>query len=237
MLLTRWIAAGGRVVRRALPGYCAFCLDPLGGEASWCTACFDQLPWNRPACPRCGDGLTSPQQSLCGHCVSKRPAFEAAHVALRYQFPISALVRDFKFNAKPRAGMLLCELMQRSLPSPPFDAILPVPMTPERARERGFNQARWLATELGRRTGLPVLEVQRVKQGPSQRRLNRQARFANLSGAFKINSSPPGYVAIVDDVVTTGATAHALALALRRAGAERVDVWAAARTPLVVDQA
>lgn len=237
MLLTRWMAAGGRVVKRALPGYCAFCLDPLTGEASWCQACFDQLPWNRPACPRCGDALTHHQQSLCGHCVSKRPAFDAAHVALRFQFPISALVRDFKFNARPRAGMLLCELMQASLPSSPFDAILPVPMTPERARERGFNQARWLAVELGRRTGLPVLEVQRVKQGPSQRRLNRQARFANLSGAFKVNAWLPGYVAIVDDVVTTGATAHSMALALRRAGVERVDVWAASRTPLVVDQA
>ncbi|QNI02876.1 ComF family protein [Halomonas sp. SH5A2] len=237
MLLKRWVAAGSGLVKRALPGYCAFCLATLEGEASWCSACYEQLPWNWPACPCCGDQLTSDHQALCGHCVSKRPAFEAAHVALRYALPINTLVHDFKFNARPRAGMLLCELMQDSLPSPPFDAILPVPMTPERARDRGFNQARWLAFELAQRNGLPMLEARRLKPGPSQRRLNRQARFANLAGAFVIDTPPPRYVAIVDDVVTTGATAHALALALRRAGAQRVDVWAAARTPLVVDDA
>ncbi|SNY95962.1 ComF family protein [Halomonas sp. hl-4] len=235
MLWKRWIAGSSDIVKRALPGYCAFCLAPLEGHASWCSACYEQLPWNQPACPRCGDELAGDHQTWCGHCLSKRPAFEAAHVALHYQFPINALVRDFKFDAKPRAGMLLCELMLASLPSPPFDAILPVPMTPERARDRGFNQARWLAAELGRRSGVPMFEVERTKQGPSQRRLNRQARFANLAGAFVVNSPPPAYVGIVDDVVTTGATAHALALALRRAGARRVDIWAAARTPLVLD--
>lgn len=235
MRTKRWVAAGSALLKRGLPGYCAFCLAPLEGGASWCSECFEQLPWNRPACPCCGDQLPNDHQSLCGHCVSKQPAFEAAHVALRYASPINALVRDFKFNARPRAGMLLCELMQDSLPSPPFDAILPVPMTPERARDRGFNQAHWLAFELAKRSGLPLLEARRLKQGPSQRGLNRQARFANLAGAFVVETPPPAYVGIVDDVLTTGATAHALALALRRAGAQRVDVWAAARTPLVVD--
>ncbi|SDN07398.1 ComF family protein [Vreelandella arcis] len=230
-----WITAGGNAVKRALPGYCAFCLSPLRGGDSWCSACFDQLPWNWPACSRCGDEITDSRQALCGHCVTKWPAFDTAHVALRYQSPINALVRDFKFNARPRAGMLLCELMMASLPTPSFEALVPVPMTPERARERGFNQAQWLATELGQRSGLAVFEVQRTRQGPSQRRLNRQARFANLTGAFMVKTPPPAHVAIVDDVVTTGATAHALALALRRAGAQRVEVWAAARTPLVVD--
>lgn len=234
MLLKRWVATGSDLIKQALPGYCAFCLAPLEGDASWCSTCFEQLPWNRPACPCCGDELASDHQALCGHCLSKRPAFEGAHVALRYEFPIHTLIRDFKFNARPRAGMLLCELMLASLPSPPFDAILPVPMTPDRARDRGFNQARWLAIELAQRSGLPMFEAQRLKQGPSQRRLNRLARFANLAGAFVVNTPLPAYVAIVDDVVTTGATAHSLALALRRAGAQRVDVWAAARTPLVV---
>ena len=80
-----------------------------------------------------------------------------------------------------------------------------------------------------------LMTARRIKDAPSQRTLNRRQRVANLAGAFVFESPPPAHVVIVDDVVTTGSTGHALAQAALEAGAERVDIWAAARTPLGKD--
>ncbi len=98
-------------------------------------------------------------------------------------------------------------------------------MHPSKARERGFNQAQWLAVQLGKRLHLPVLEAECHKRLPSQRSLNRAERQRNLTGAYRVEGPLPEWVIIIDDVVTTGATGHALALASLAAGATRVDVW------------
>lgn len=158
--------------------------------------------------------------------------FHTATIELLYQGPIIALVHDFKFHASSRAGHLLVELMLAAKPQSLGDALMPVPMCMTRAKARGFNQADWLARELGRRLNVPVIHALSNKQLPSQRTLNRRQRLANMAGAFKVTHSLPAHITIIDDVVTTGATAQALALAAQRAGATRVDIWAAARTPL-----
>ncbi|BCA91720.1 hypothetical protein HMSLTHF_14950 [Vreelandella aquamarina] len=105
-------------------------------------------------------------------------------------------------------------------------------MYPGRAKERGFNQAQWLAERLGDRLDLPVMQAHCIKRLPSQRSLNRRERQQNLAGAFMVDTEMPAHVTIIDDVVTTGATGHALATVLLEQGAKRVDIWAAARTPL-----
>lgn len=128
--------------------------------------------------------------------------------------------------------MLLVELMLSRCPSQMASALLPVPMYPGRAKERGFNQAQWLAERLGDRLDLPVMQAHCIKHLPSQRSLNRRERQQNLAGAFMVDTEMPAHVAIIDDVVTTGATGHALATVLLEQGAKRVDIWAAARTPL-----
>ncbi|WP_232340876.1 ComF family protein [Bisbaumannia pacifica] len=220
-------------LRRALPGRCAFCLGPAERQAPWCHDCLLALPWNLPACPRCGEpqagqGLGRP----CGACLRRTPAFDRTRAPLRYAGAVEGLVRAFKFHASPRAGSVLLELFLRDLTLPPVAALVAVPLHDRRARRRGFDQADWLARRLARRLELPWIEARRVRDTPSQRGLDRPARRANLRRAFRIDSALPARVALVDDVMTTGATLEALALACRRAGAETVEAWAMARTPL-----
>ncbi|MFG6666466.1 ComF family protein [Halomonas sp. HNIBRBA4712] len=222
--------------KKALPGYCAFCLSPRANIEGWCDACYAGLEHNRGACPRCQEplaALKAPEHDrLCGHCLADPPAFTATRAAFLYEGAIKALVRDFKFHASPRAGTLLVELMLKHPPLEVGDALLAVPMHPARARERGFNQAQWLAAELARRLDVPLLKAKCVKRLPTQRTLSRRQRAANLKGAFELPESLPAHITVIDDVITTGATGHELARQALRGGATRVDLWAPARTPL-----
>ena len=234
MNVKQWLQRGGHWLKQAMPGYCAFCLAPALAGRGWCTVCLVGLPWNLNACRQCGDPV-SHGASLCGHCLIDPPAFSTTQAGLLYQGPIKALVHDFKFHASPRAGTLLAELMVLTPPPTQADALLSVPMHPAHARTRGFNQSQWLAERLSRPLDMPLVSAKRVKDSPSQRTLNRRQRAANLVGAFVFETTPPAHVLIIDDVVTTGSTGHALARAALEAGAERVDIWATARTPLGKD--
>jgi ComF family protein len=229
-----WVALVDRALRRGLPGRCTFCLAS-GCREPWCETCFEALPWNLPACPLCGE----PQQGqlvarLCGHCLGSPPAFAAVKVPLRYEGPIAGLVQRFKFHASPRAGAVLLELLMAGLPPASRDwpdALVPVPLHPRRARERGFDQAAWLARRLAGRLGHPLVRAQRLRDTPSQRGLTRSQRRGNLRRVFRVASPLPPRVVLVDDVMTTGATLNALALACREGGAEEIQAWALARTP------
>ncbi|MBL1268192.1 MAG: ComF family protein [Halomonas sp.] len=172
---------------------------------------------------------------MCGHCLVDPPTFSTTQAGLLYQGAIKHLVHDFKFHASPRAGTLLAELMLLTPPMIQGDALLSVPMTATHARTRGFNHSHWLTEQLSRQLGVPMVTAKRVKDAPSQRTLNRRQRVANLAGAFVFESPPPAHLLIIDDVVTTGSTGDALARAALEAGAKRVDIWAAARTPLGKD--
>ncbi len=145
---------------------------------------------------------------------------------------MSGLIRAFKFHASPRAGSVLLELFWRSLSTTPVEALVAVPLHDRRARQRGFNQAQWLATRLATRLDLPLIEAGRVRDTLSQRGLDRPARRANLRRAFRVEARLPARIALVDDVMTTGATLDALAMACRQAGAEVIEAWTLARTPL-----
>jgi len=120
-----------------------------------------------------------------------------------------------------------------TLPRP--DALVPLPLHRARLRSRGYDQALELSRPLAQAFGLPLLDraLVRRRATPAQSRLDAAARRRNLRGAFDADPAVvlPPHVAIVDDVVTTGATLHAAARALRRAGAQRVDAWVCARTP------
>ncbi|MFG6158201.1 ComF family protein [Halomonas sp. 1390] len=223
-------------LRRALPGRCVFCLASLPGEAPWCAACFAGLPWNRPACDGCGEPQPLAQAGLrCGRCLGRPPAFDRARVPLRYAAEVAGLVQRFKFDASPRAGSLLLELLMAGLTPDAQawpEALVAVPLHPRRARARGFDQALWLSRRLARRLGCPLVRAVRLRDTPSQRGLDRGERCTNLRAAFGVPAGLPGRVALVDDVMTTGATLEALAVACRRAGAREAEAWAVARTPL-----
>ncbi|WP_253273028.1 ComF family protein [Halomonas sp. PR-M31] len=151
---------------------------------------------------------------------------------------MALLIQRFKFNADPRAGVLLVDLMHASLqqlfPQELPQALVAVPRHPQRAKEFGFDQAQWLSQQLSKRMGIPCLAARRIRSTPTQRGLDRSARLRNVQDAFVVGVALPPHVAVVDDIMTTGASLEGLAKACRIAGASRVEAWAAARTPLAL---
>jgi ComF family protein len=181
----------------------------------------------------------SPGESVdavdCARCTAHPPPYAASVAAFRYAWPVDALVRGFKYQKRLSHGRVLGTLLAEAvlargaaLP----DAIVPVPLHPARERERGYNQAWELARVAGRvlRVAAWPTACARVRETPPQAGLDAAARRTNVVGAFAVRRDVRGaHVAIVDDVMTTGATVAALAVALRMAGARRVDAWAVAR--------
>lgn len=222
-------------LRRALPGRCVFCLGAGEAALPWCAACFATLPWNHPACPRCGEPWARGHEArTCGACLRHAPAFQATHAPLRYEDEVAGLVQRFKFQASPRAGAVLVALLEESLPAARRawpEALVPVPLHTRRARERGFDQAHWLARRLAQHIDRPLYSARRWRDTRSQRGLDRDERQGNLRNAFVVDIALPRRVVLLDDVMTTGSTLEALARACREAGAEQVEAWAVARTP------
>lgn len=224
------------VLKHLLLGRCAFCLASSMPHQSWCNECFNSLPWNRCACRQCAEPFANNAFPLCGRCLKSPPAQDIARVALRYEEEVALLVQRFKFNAEPRAGALLVDLMHAGLqelsPQELPQALVAVPRHPLRAKEFGFDQALWLARQLARRLEIPHLIARRLRSTPTQRGLDRSGRLRNVQNAFALDVAPPAHVAVIDDIMTTGASLGGLAMACRAAGATRIEAWAAARTPL-----
>ena len=161
------------------------------------------------------------------------PAFDEVASRFAYRFPVDRLVQRYKFAGDLAIGRWLASQLARDvsrLPRP--DLLVAPPLTRARLRERGFNQALEIARYVGREIGVPwdVGGVAKVRETVPQPALGGRARRRNLRGAFACARSFAGmHVAIVDDVLTTGATADALARELKLAGAARVSVWTVAR--------
>jgi ComF family protein len=190
-------------------------------------------------CARCGVPISAPLL-LCATCAARPPAFDVARALGLYLAgraglnPLARAVRAVKFHGHRAAARSLGAALG-SLAWLPADAlVVPVPLHPTRLRARGYDQAALLAHACARSAGLPlaVRALVRRRDTPAQARLDASARRTNLAGAF-VAPVPIAHatVVLVDDVLTTGATADACARALRRAGAERVVVLTVGRTP------
>ena len=223
------------------PGTCLLCDGPADTTHALCGACQDELPWLGPHCSVCA--LPLPAAGLtCAHCLRRAPAFARVEAPWRYAFPVDALITRFKHHSAWPLGRLLGALLAEhlrhahleGLPRP--DLLLPVPLARPRLRQRGFNQAALLARWLGDALRISVRDdlLLRPQDTATQQGLDAVARRRNLRGAFAL-ADPQAvsgrHVALVDDVLTTGATAEALASLLVKAGAARVDVYCLARTP------
>lgn len=219
-----------------LPPRCVLCLDP--GQAptlDLCAACEADLPVHGAACPRCAEAFSETPAGGCPHCAAAPPPYARVVAPFRYAWPVDALVRGFKYHGQLAHGRVLGTLLAEAVLAqgaavPPL--LVPVPLHPARERERGYNQAWELARVAARLLDVeaaPALCV-RTRATPPQATLDAPARRANLAGAFAVRR-PPGvaHVALVDDVLTTGATLSALAAALLEAGVRRVDCWTVAR--------
>jgi ComF family protein len=229
----RWPA---RWLRALLAPVCPVCGDPAGHRFGCCVACADALPWLGPACSRCALPVPAPAGSLpvlCGHCLRRPPPLQASTAACLYQWPVDGLLRRFKFQHDLAAGRLLAALLaERCAAASRPQALVPVPLHRARLRQRGYDQALELARPLATQLGLACLPaLVRTRATPAQSGLDAAARARNLHGAFVAMAGLPAHVALVDDVMTTGATLHAATLALRRAGVQRVDAWVCARVP------
>ena len=164
------------------------------------------------------------------------PAFAATWPGFAYQEEIERLVRRFKFHGDLAAGRLLANLLAlrlSELGAPRPDLLIPVPLHRRRLLWRGFNQSALLARDLSAAmSGLPwTSALERVRNTAAQVQLPADGRVSNVRGAFRIDRLPgkPRFVALVDDVMTTGSTLNECARVLRASGVERVDVWVVAR--------
>jgi ComF family protein len=175
---------------------------------------------------------------VCGHCLRQPPSHDHAAAAVDYAFPWDRLITRLKFRAQPELARALAQrLLEAIADRPAPDVVLAVPLGAERLRERGYNQAWELARRVGAARRLPCDAgvLVRGRDTPHQIGLDRAARAANLRGSLWVDpAAQPRIagrrVALVDDVMTTGATAEAAASALRRAGAGAVELWVLART-------
>ncbi len=183
-------------------------------------------------CPVCA--VPTPNGEVCGRCLKKPPAFSNTVAAYSYDFPLDRLIQALKYNEQiVLASMFAEKLSQRidrcSLP----DCMLAMPLHPARQKNRGFNQAQLIARPLSKSLGLPLLShaCQRLRDTPSQTSLPFDERTRNMRGAFDCNADLAGKnVALVDDVMTTGASMDALANAALAKGAASVKAWVVART-------
>jgi ComF family protein len=209
-----------------LPQRCIGCSAP-GRQV--CEACGSTLrrivP---PLCTRCGAPTAWPVER-CSECGGRRLAFGRARAAVAYDEPVRRIVAAWKERGLRRLAAWAAGVVFDTVAPVAVDCVTFIPPDRERMLRRGHHPAESLARELARSWGLDTAALlQRTRRVRPQRGLPRAERRRNVSGAFEARP-PPASVLLVDDVYTTGATAHAAASALRRAGARRVEVVTFAR--------
>jgi ComF family protein len=226
----------------ALPTQCALCRGWSGERV--CAACRERCAARVPRCVRCA--LRVPEGvATCGACLAHPPPFDTAVAALDYGPPWDRLVAAFKFHAAldlaaPLARFVADAWRLGGAPRP--DRLVPVPLSAARLAERGYNQAWQLARPLARWLGCAADArlLLRIKDTPHQLAFPVERRAANVQSAFAVEPARRAevrgrHIAVVDDVMTTGATAAEIARVLRQAGAAAVHVWVVARTPAPAD--
>ncbi len=219
-----------------VPGQCEVCRR--WGAASLCGDCVTRFAAAVPRCGRCALRLGA-AAAACGQCLRDPPPFECTVCVADYDFPWDRLIADFKFHGRAELAGTLAALLATAVdPLAPPDLVLPVPLAPRRLAERGYNQAWELARRVARTHHLAARAdvLTRPLESLHQADLTRAQRLANLRAAFVVGPRARDLlrgrrVALVDDVLTTGATAREAARVLLQAGAAAVDVWVLARTP------
>jgi len=227
------LAAAARAVARSLlelvyPPRCAACGAPTDVEP-FCAVCADAIEPVPPGCRRCGlPGDADP----CAPCRTAPPPFEELRAGGLFGGPLADAIHAFKYERRPALARPLGAWLAARVAVPRDAAVVSVPLGRARRIERGYDQAALLADALARAAGARRLRgaVRRTRETPPQVGRSRAERAANVAGAFAAARSVAGLeLALVDDVVTTGATATAAASALIEAGAKRVVVLAIAR--------
>ncbi len=232
------------MARFRLPGLCAVCRD--WGRQRVCDLCIERFGTARLRCGRCALPVGRAEDG-CASCLADPPPYIGTVASVDYGHPWDGLVSRFKFHGGLDLTTVLVERMllaHRSAALPTPALLLPVPLSEARLRERGYNQAWELARRLGRRLGCTADAnlLLRTRDTDHQLALAPERRAGNVRGAFAVeprrrHELAGREVTLVDDVMTTGATAGEIARVLLQAGAAAVRVWVIARTPRPGDDA
>lgn len=242
--VVRGQAMTGRLVDMLLPPRCFDCGAGVARQGDLCGDCWGKLTFiTRPQCALCGYPFEyadrgDPGQALCGSCLRRRPVYDTARAALRYDDFSRRLILGFKHRDDTAGTRAFARWLARL--AGPLDIanalILPVPLHPRRLWRRRYNQSALIAAALGRETGIAVnlLDLVRHRHTPSQAGLNARQRFRNMRAAFSLRDGAGCLIAgrhvlLIDDVMTTGATAEACSRVLKRAGAAEISLLALAR--------
>ncbi len=224
------------------PAVCCLCQTPLTENRKAlrvCLSCEASLrPNHPPFCAKCSLPLADPERPVCPRCERRPLSYDRCWSVLLYNPTMRRMLHLFKYGGKTGLRFFLEDMTARfvrdyRVPVEEYDAVIPIPLSATRRRERGFNQSELIAAGLARRFGVPLCTrtLLRARHTPNQARLSQKERWTNLRGAFKINYSHINTyrnILIVDDLLTTGATLCEAARVLKENGAKRVDGLTAA---------
>ncbi len=218
------------------PQSCVLCGAVSNHTSAWCAACDAGMPHlYMPLCPICA--LPSPLGAMCGHCIKTPPHFNRTVAVFGYTFPLDKLIQALKYGERLELAHSFADQLAQHIIIRP-DSMIAMPLHPARLQERGFNQSLELARRLEKKLHIPVLTnvCERVRDTPPQSTLSRNARNKNMQQAFACTKNfstqdlSGQHIAIVDDVMTSGASLNEVARVLRAAGASEVSAWVIART-------
>jgi len=218
-----------RCLSSLLPESCLLCsADSLGGLL--CPECTADLPAPPAAsCPQCGEQTTHGER--CGACLKTPPHFNRTIAVFRYDFPVDRIIHALKYGHQLAVARWLGEKMAKQLHAD-HQLLIPLPLHPDRLRERGFNQSAEIARMIGNCLDLAVdrSSVIRNRATPPQAAQPLKERHKNVRGAFECTADFSGrHILLIDDVMTTGATVNECARVLKLHGAADVTVLVAAR--------
>jgi ComF family protein len=229
-----WPKGATSLAERIFGGTCYLCRGQSRGVL--CVPCNADLPYLPEArCPRCA--IPTREGAVCGRCTAERPAFDATVAVFSYAFPADVLVQGLKFRSELALAPFLGGALHsqvRGGAAMRVDLVVPVPLHDLRLRERGYNQSMEIARSIAAKVGAPLHSdvCTRVRNTPAQLGLPLKERRENVRDAFSCRRPLDGAsVAVVDDVMTTGATLDEMAATLKKFGATRVVNWVVARTP------
>jgi ComF family protein len=224
-----------KIYRMIFPHCCILCKAHCKQHLDLCWQCQQDLPYVHHACSYCAKELPN-NVNVCGACLRKPPPFNYTFALCYYDFPITKIITDLKFNHKLAHARVLGEIMAArllQLRTTWPECLIPVPLSTKRLRERGFNQAVELARPIAARLHVPInfTSCRRVRHTEAQAMIPARQRYKNVRNAFVVNSNfKAKHVAIIDDVVTTGSTVAELSHVIRQAGAEIIEIWCCAKT-------
>lgn len=218
---------------------CLLCKASCRFSTKLCTNCITSLPDNHSACFGCAEPLVIQDKNLlCGICQQNKRSFQRSIAPLVYQYPVAEMLQKLKYSqglayAAPLAHVLAKAITHHYTKDTLPEIIVPMPLHNKRLYERGYNQAGIIARHLSKNLAIPVRHhlARRIKNTKPLLSLSAKARYRYLQGSFQINCSSFKHIALVDDIITSTASAEIMAKACKNVGIERIDMWAVARTP------